>query len=145
MRGAPPVDAGRSYMGTFSVTNPWSCWLLGMGAELLALDPEKIMRSNRLGVAPACPEATATGANGHRMVYRPGAWRCYRHEGIDPPTILMSVKLDRAPKGDVLSRVNEALDYQFDERAGKFVITVLDLPKPKKKQQHRRSAKGRKR
>lgn len=100
---APP-DAGNSYLGMFTIRNPWVCWLIGQGAgELCAETMEELLAPER---PPDCPECSAAAVyfwQRVKMVRIPGAWKCYRH---DLPVVIMDVpKLPRAPEGDVLSKL----------------------------------------
>jgi hypothetical protein len=58
------------------------------------------------------------------MHLRPEGWVCYRHpkwteDGpVECPVRLpFEPRLERAPEGDVLSRVNEPLDIVYDDGA----------------------------
>ncbi|OGS01141.1 MAG: hypothetical protein A2V88_08655 [Elusimicrobia bacterium RBG_16_66_12] len=122
----PPPDAGASFMGVYGLGNPWVLWLLRKQAELLALTPEQLRRD----LVPVCPDSR--GWKPHRMMLRPEGWVCYRHpkwmEGrmIESPVrVLFEPRLQRAPKGDVLTRVKEALDVVYDD--GEWRVRPLDL------------------
>lgn len=124
-------------MGVNSLTNAWVVWLLRKEPALLAEDAAVLTRS-RMGAPPACPKAKDTPR--HRMSWRPGACKCYRHG--EPVVIPIEPKMERAPRGDVLLRIDEALDYQWDEDAGAFLIKEFDLPKKKRRKGSRKREAG---
>lgn len=94
-RNAVP-DAGASYLGTYTLANPWTLWLLEHEPGLLSTPPSAL-HSSDVGKPPTCA-ATAEVFKGTRwyrykrpcgeaMKYRPGAWCCYQHrETVRVPT-----------------------------------------------------------
>ena len=112
-RPPPPPDAGSSYLGTYGFS-PWTLWIMRHAPELVAETPAAL--TAREGHRP-CPDCRWP------MARRPGGWKCYRHE---PPIIVMEEpKFERAPKVDVLSRVNEALDIVYVD--GEWRVRELNL------------------
>lgn len=125
-RGEPPLDAGRSYLGTYGIVgNVWATWLLGLESELL-MSP-----ATSFGIqvsSPLCP-VYKWGEKRHGMVLRPGEWVCYRHGEDHVERKQIKPAIPKAPKLDVLSRVglNEMLDYQWDDKECRYVVVAIDL------------------
>jgi len=110
----PAPDAGRSYLGHYSIVNPWTVWLLNRAPELLTEPASRLTRTD--AYAPLCHIGRP-----HRMVLRPGEWVCYLHD----VRVKIEPKYERAPKADVLSRTAEMLDYVWDDLEGRYAIVSL--------------------
>lgn len=116
----PASDAGDSYMGHYGLASPWAVWLLNRASWLLTVQPNQWGHRDR---PPTCPQTM----DRHPMVARVGVWKCYRH----PETVVVPMveKFDPAPDEDVLAHVGEALDWVWDDAAGKHVMKAIPLDK----------------
>ncbi len=93
-----------SYLDTYGITNPWSVWLLNRHPEQLADDAAAFSESRV--IPPGCPRCP------NRMEWRPGAFKCYLH---DPPSeIPIKHEYAKAPRLDVLSKLDKTLDYVWN-------------------------------
>ena len=109
-----------SYLSTYGVTNPWTCWLLAQQSELVAEDAASFSVSNV--AAPKCPKPRCR----QRMSWRPGAYKCYRH---DPPIVIaVEATLPVAPEFDALAAAaaGKALDYAWNPLERRW--EVVELP-----------------
>lgn len=99
----PPVDAGDSYLGQYGLSNAWVAWLLSRAPDLVAIRAPAF-RNLKTEIAPVCPESPPFGPS-HRMMIRREHFACYLHEHA--VTMVIRPKYQRAPDGDVLSRIGE--------------------------------------
>ena len=117
----PPPDAGRSYLGQYGmVGNAWFVWALNGDPEFVMQTPAQIRRGLR---PPRCPGAHDPHRAPPRMKWRPGAWKCYEHD--EPIVIEIQTKLPRCPRVDVLSRLDEALDYRWNDRERRYEVVTF--------------------
>lgn len=85
-RDHEPV-ADNSYMGTYGIAGVWTGWLISQGAgHLVAESPAALQGGEYPPTCPSCP---------YKMVSRPGAWKCYRHD--EPIVILKRIAFPRSP------------------------------------------------
>lgn len=113
---AIPPDAGRSALGHWTLANPLVSWLLGRDPALLAKTPAELKAGQ---TAPTCP----AGFVRHPMLWRPGWWKCWRHG--DVVEVRQELEIERAPRGDVLSRLGEILDYRWDPDRREYVVVEM--------------------
>ncbi len=95
-----------SYLSTYGITNPWAVWLLGKQPEMLSEDARSFSQSDI--APPYCPQHFAQ----IRMHWRPGAYKCYFHE--PPFEIAIEHEYDKAPKLNVLDKLEKTLDYRWN-------------------------------
>ena len=113
--GRLPPDAGHSYLGKYGlIGNPWAVWLLQQ-SELLAIDSGRF--TNGRVRPPLCPKSLLPP---HRMVWRPGAFKCYQHD--KPVVVPIKVTYAKAPRFDALKATGKMLDYVWDEESRRYVV-----------------------
>ena len=88
----------RTYMGQYSIANPWTAWLFTRAPELVAEPPQELVRGEapRICLAEDC---------GHPMTRRPGAYKCYRHSKAI--VVLDAPRYQRAPLVNALDAAKE--------------------------------------
>lgn len=99
-----------SYLSTYGITNPWSAWLVGADSSVLSYTVNELVHQP-IDI-PFCPDPLGEHAQPIRMLYRPGAWKCYQHDS--PVMIPIETQIERAPEIDVLSRTDKMLDYRWN-------------------------------
>ena len=119
-------DAGRTFLGHYTLANPLVCWLLRSAPHLLSEPPGELRLSD--AKPPQCPNVSynrhgQTIQGPHAMVLRPGQWVCYRHE--EPVREAIEIEYEPAPPVDVLRRTGEMLDYQWDPGKGRYVVAAM--------------------
>ncbi len=112
--GGVPPDAGRSALGHWTLANPMVAWLMRQDPAVLAKTPAEFQAGQ---AAPTCPVGP------HQMRWRPGWWKCWRHE--DVVEVRQELEIERAPKGDVLNRLDEMLDYRWDADRCEYVVVQI--------------------
>lgn len=70
---APIAD--RSFLAAYGIANVWAWWIANQGAGHLLARPFGDL--HHVGDVPVCPESVVEP---HKMIRRPGGWKCYRHE-----------------------------------------------------------------
>jgi len=111
-----PPAGGETYMGVYTLANPIVAWLIGLAPEIVAEPAERLRRGG--DTPPRCPIEEC----GARMHYRPGAWRCYQHD--ETVTVAVRPHYAPAPRGDVLSRASEMLDYVYSDEEGWHIEAI---------------------
>jgi len=122
MQRALAVDGGASLLGVYGLNSPLVRWLLNKRSDLLALTPGQAARPR---VAYRCPMPGC----GRPMVFRAGGWTCYAH---DRPFRLAPALVENGPLPppclDVLRRLDQPLDWQYDPLARQWTVRELALP-----------------
>lgn len=132
----PPPDAGASYLGTYGLGNAWTAWLLAHEPNLLASPPSALTRTD-VGAPPLCDAVRERVIDNEwrkspepddlceqPMLYRPGAWCCYRHEVT--VRLPIAAKFEEAtildgndqPIRDVTKLLSDVVDVMFYGRPG---------------------------
>jgi hypothetical protein len=124
-----PDDAGQSYLGAYTLQNPWALWLLKNEPGLLSVPPRELHQTD-VGRSPACPAPREMYIEGvgwrafddpceREMKYRPGAWCCYWHETTVRVKRAVAYKpmllydADDQPIRDVTKLLNVTFDVLF--------------------------------
>ena len=115
---AIPPDAGRSALGHWTLANPMVAWLMKRDPTLLAKTPAEFQAGHAPPACRADPEMMP-----HPMLWRPGWWKCWRHG--DVVEVRQELEIERAPPGDVLTRLGDMLDYRWDPEQREYVVVQV--------------------